>query len=411
MYETGRSLAFDGDLSLEPSSLPQMVPGQDGAYVSKYDPGLPLFTVPIIKYADDLAASHQANRYATAALFVMVIPAAAMSLANAGLYLLATRLYAQKSALMVTLVAALATIVFPYARLFFPESILTACLVLALWAVWTGHVWVASFALGVGIVTRAGFAIYMPVFVWLVWMTMPRWNIGLLVMFPLLAAAGLLYHNYLRFGTIWETGYEGEGGFTGLGWLGLLFSPGKSIFIYSPPLILGAVLWYRFRQRFRVLADSMLLMFVVGIGFYGAWWAWHGGWVWGPRLLVPLVPLWCLPFGVMPIRRQWILAASLIITVGVAVQIIGTFTNVVPHYSEVFQNAHPDSPARYEEIHWHDPPLMAGVERAAEGRWEPSSVFHLEDLGLPPHWQNRTPIAIAILGTSGIVLIGVSRWE
>ncbi|MCI0709592.1 MAG: glycosyltransferase family 39 protein [Chloroflexi bacterium] len=411
MYATARSLAVDGDLTLDDHSLPQIVPGRDGQYFSKYDPGLPLLAVPIIYYADRVAATHRANRYATAALFVMVIPALAMSAASMGLFLIAVQLYPQSRALAVTLTAAFATIMFPYARLFFAESVLTACLTLAVWGVWCERTWLASLMLGLGILTRASFVIYMPVLLWLAWHTVPRWKLAPLLTAVILAGVGLLYHNYLRFGSLWETGYEGEGGFTGSGWLSLLLSPGKSIFLYSPPLLISVVLWYRFRREYRLLADSFLFMFVAALGVYGAWWAWHGGWVWGPRLLVPLVPLCCLPLGMMPIRRRWILVAITVVTLGVVVQIIGTFTNVVPHYSAVFQNAHPDSPQKYAEIHWQNPLLWAGLERARNGQWESISLLHLRDLGLPPHWADRTPIAIVVLGLFGVFLIAASRSE
>lgn len=411
MYETARSLAFEGDLTLDDHSLPQIVPGKDGEYFSKYDPGLPLLAVPIIRYADHIAATHRANRYATAALFVMLIPALAMSAASVGLFLIASQLYPQSRALVLTLIAAFVTIMFPYARLFFAESVLAACLTLAVWGVWTGRIWLASLVLVLGILTRASFVIYVPVLFWLVWNILPRWKLAPLLTAVIVAGAGLLYHNYLRFGTVWETGYEGEGGFTGTGWPSLLFSPGKSIFLYSPPLLLSVVLWYRFRREYRLLADSILVMFAAALGVYGAWWAWHGGWVWGPRLLVPVVPLCCLSLGTFPLRRSWIIAAVIIVALGVAVQMIGTFTSVIPHYSAVFQDAHPDSPEKYAQINWHNPPLLAGFERARNGHWEPISLLRLRDLGLPPHWSDRMPIAILVLGLFGVILIVASRWE
>lgn len=106
------------------------------------------------------------------------------------------------------------------------------------------------------------------------------------------------------------------------GLLTLLVSPGKSVLLYSPPLILGFLGIARLRRRNPGLvtviaaASLILVLFISCISFAG------GDWCWGPRYLTPLLPLWALamPFAAgFRVRRDLALA---IIGVGFLVQIL-----------------------------------------------------------------------------------------
>ncbi|KAB2960950.1 MAG: hypothetical protein F9K18_10925, partial [Thermoanaerobaculia bacterium] len=114
----------------------------------------------------------------------------------------------------------------------------------------------------------------------------------------LAAAAG---YNAVRFGSPFETGYGEEATrFTtplGLGLAGLLVSPGKGLIWYAPPLLL-ALFGLRALGRRRPEVVALLLAMSVGpLLLSSAYYQWHGGGAWGPRLLVPLLPLWLLPAG------------------------------------------------------------------------------------------------------------------
>jgi hypothetical protein len=119
-----------------------------------------------------------------------------------------------------------------------------------------------------------------------------------LLVFGLMVVGG---HNFVRFGSVLETGYGAEATrFTapllaGLG--GLLLSPGKSVLWYAPPLLLAIVGSLRFARRrpdATALVVAMTVPALLATALYYQWW---GGGAWGPRLLVPLLPLWLLPAG------------------------------------------------------------------------------------------------------------------
>jgi hypothetical protein len=137
------------------------------------------------------------------------------------------------------------------------------------------------------------------------------WRYGLFLLATLVGVALALYYNYFRFGSPFVNGairygvhrsYPPLFGNPLVGLLTLVASPGKSILLYSPPIILGFAgvrrLWrHKPHIGFVIVAASViLLLFLSTIAFAG------GDWCWGPRYLVPLLPLWALAFPFVPFK-------------------------------------------------------------------------------------------------------------
>jgi hypothetical protein len=81
------------------------------------------------------------------------------------------------------------------------------------------------------------------------------------------------------------------------GLYGLLLSPGKSLFLYAPPLLLAVAGLPFFLRRNRAATLVFVAAPVVYLVVYGSKGGWHGG-GWGPRYLVPALPfmaIWSLP--------------------------------------------------------------------------------------------------------------------
>ncbi len=112
---------------------------------------------------------------------------------------------------------------------------------------------------------------------------------------PVLALLGV--YDALRFGSPLATGYAHWEGFSTPVWegvAGFLFSPGKSIFVYTPLFLLLPFWAPRFVRRFP--SFSVLLGSIVALHLlvFGSWWVWWGAWAWGPRFVVPVLPLLAL---------------------------------------------------------------------------------------------------------------------
>jgi hypothetical protein len=105
---------------------------------------------------------------------------------------------------------------------------------------------------------------------------------------------------------------------------GFLFSPGESLFVFTPLLLLLPLYGRHFaRQRsaemfcIGALAISYLL-------FHGKYFAWHGQWCFGPRYLVATVP-----FLLLPLALWWDSAPLRWRTIAVGLAIAGTFVEVL----------------------------------------------------------------------------------
>lgn len=150
------------------------------------------------------------------------------------------------------------------------------------------------------------------------------------------AGLALLYNEH-RWGSAWVTGYELNASlmrgslFDGL-W-GLFLSPGGSVFLYAPPLVLAALGLPRLLRRTGWDGALVLALAAAPIVLHARYLGWWGGWSWGPRYLVFAVPLLIVPLaawleGVLARPRGRARAALLagfggVLALGLCVQLLG----------------------------------------------------------------------------------------
>ncbi len=428
MFQTTAALVTEGKLALPPAvGLPQIVAGHDGRFYSKYDPGLPLLAAPFYLAGDWLAAINHAHRTQVAALAVLLLPGLAAAVTLTALFALARSLAPPGDARppLLTVAAGIGTPLWWYGRVLFPEALLACALTAAVTltvraANRPARLILAGAAFGAGMLTRAALAIYALPLAVLVLYESARGQAGRsetgeeisraqlagamrlmwIALGALPFAAGVLIHNALRFGDAFSTGYAGESFSTSLwqGVSGLLLSPGKGVWLYAPPLLLSVALWPRFWRAQRALACFLALAWAVALPFYGSWWAWDGGWAWGPRLLVPLLPLSCLPLLTLPADRRWGWAAALTIASGGLVNLLGVLTNPATHYARLA--AHHANPAMQAAFSVTGAPIAGALRLLVAGQTEPLALFHLNTSGLPLTWQVGAPV----LALAGLII-------
>jgi len=146
---------------------------------------------------------------------------------------------------------------------------------------------------------------------------------------PVAAVLLLGLMNQARFGNIFETGYGREAfGFSCAnipGRIGnLLFSFDKGIFIYSPVLLAGTFGFHSFMKISRREAVFFISIITAAVFLFASWHSAGGGWAWGPRFLVPFIPLWLLPAYLVFDKGKFISAImAVLILVSSFIQIIG----------------------------------------------------------------------------------------
>lgn len=147
----------------------------------------------------------------------------------------------------------------------------------------------------------------------------------------------IMAYNYIRFGNPIETGYSDAwlrafGDITKFSvinipkhLLGLVFSFGKGLLIFSPTLVL--IFWSvrKFKGKFTRLFWGILLITACYILFYASNFAWHGSaWSWGPRYITPIVPLlYLILYRFNWIRKKW--SVSLVV-ISLCVQLLAVST-------------------------------------------------------------------------------------
>lgn len=167
------------------------------------------------------------------------------------------------------------------------------------------------------------------------WHTILRWGAGataalvVFLVYNLLARGGLLSSGY----NANQSSFAFDWGMIGTGMLGQFFSPGKSIFLYAPLLLLwpiGIVLLRRdLRWSLAPLAISGAVILIhTNVVF------WHGDGAWGPRYLLLCLPFMVLPLGAVyawladqPRRIRWAVCGPLIVLT-LLVQIAGRGINL-----------------------------------------------------------------------------------
>jgi hypothetical protein len=127
---------------------------------------------------------------------------------------------------------------------------------------------------------------------------------------------------------------------------GYLISPGRSFFLYSPVLIFSLygslILWRRGEKKTVIVVWMALILLAINYSVYGAiWWGGNG---WGPRYLLPIVPMFFL-ISVPAILKVWerglfgkisLIVVSLI---SIAVQVLGTTVSFYRHYGYLTQHS------------------------------------------------------------------------
>jgi hypothetical protein len=258
---------------------------------------------------------------------------------------------APKSSLMAAGILALATPLAAYSGWLFSEPLAAALLLGAAAVLFAApqetpvrisRALGAGALLGAAIWVRPTHIIAVPIF--LIALFIREREKGYSAATALAVAAGafiifLLWRNAYLHGSLFEFGYPSaaEGGkalntfetplATGL--LGFLVSPGKSICLFSPPILLAMLGLPRLWRRDRGLAFVAAAAPIVYLLFFATYTQWEGGYCYGPRYLVPALALFGLGVGpaLEAMSRNTRLLAIAVFVAGFFVQAIGSVTS------------------------------------------------------------------------------------
>ncbi|MBI2220797.1 MAG: hypothetical protein HYU53_06275 [Acidobacteria bacterium] len=190
----------------------------------------------------------------------------------------------------------------------------------------------------------------------------------------LLAWAGI---NYVRFEHVL---FSGKGvnhpavlGDPLVGLTALLFSPGKSIFLYSPPVLLALFGVRELFRRERRLALATLTASLAHLALVSSLSFFAGDWCWGPRYFVPILPLLALGLPMFQVRaRSDRVLLPVLVAAGLAVQVMAIS---VDHHRFFYERGLP-------AFFWDGNPQFYFRESALLNR--PGEILEAIRHGVPP---------------------------
>lgn len=367
-YRVAQSIVERGEFSFRRTAQRNEV-GVDGRTYSIYELGQTIFEIPLYALARVIQAFFpQPDVNSIGFLIVGFLNPLLVALICVLFFKTCRSLsYSFKASLGLTLVLGLATVMWPYSRSYTREPSLTLLLLASFYAAWHFRqtkrwVWILATGSIVGYLAFTKLIQGTAIFIFWVYILflvyreyqrnpknersgiVPLMRASLLFLSPvlILLAVQALYA-WIRFGNF----YSGIGGtrYNPIEWIisvaqsdplaaliGLLFSPTKSVFLYSLPALLFPILWFKFFKRERDAALVFLVLVIVALGVDIRRSDWDGGTWWGPRYLVQITPFLILPLGVLetmhaPTRRVGVAALALLSLGGLGISAVGALTN------------------------------------------------------------------------------------
>ena len=274
-----------------------------------------------------------------------------------------------------------------------------------------------------------------------------RFPVRSLAVFILPIAAGILgylAYNAVRFGNVFETGYNRlpDGSLRSFtlnplfGLKVLLLSPGKSIFVFSPLLLLVPFGVPTLLRKKHTRTDTAVFLLITGLylAVLSTWARVEGGVAWGPRLILPAIPF--LFFCITPVlnsdRNAWRRLVILLAAVGVAIQLTGVLFNfstyVYQHIDGYFSPVDGRYVISFNPVPGHVRSILETVSHRgsfqsrpdAQAAWNRSSEqinpmdgldfwwLHFYRDGVPSRFIVTSLVLLGLILTTGIVLLRTS---
>jgi hypothetical protein len=361
IVDNGR-LGFEIEGSLPDEMTGDFFKGESGLYYTKWGLGQSLVEVPFyflhrLFWQRSVSTEKEQDRSGafkvSETAFVFLAPALISAIGCALVFGLGLLMgFTVKNSILLSLLYGLSTIVWPYSKFLFSETTLNVAILGGVYAtvryVTKSQRWILAISgacMGFAFMTKVISVLVVPIVIlYLLASCGVRRGVrdtGLFFSPAFLVFVFIqLWHNEIRYGNMLEFGYSASWDRLGFsnpmltGLWGLLLSPGKSFFLYSPVTILGALGLPRFFQRKKKEVFLFLGTCVVILVPHACWWSWSGDWAWGPRFLVPITPYLIVASGFFfasspvgtRLKRAFVIS---LIAISIFIQVLGVVIN--PH--------------------------------------------------------------------------------
>ena len=384
VFATGVSLATRGHLAIDDFQwLQDRVNigerGPDGHLYAKYFPGN-VFAIALVYR---LTARPNDQPYvwvaemapsATGARWALRLNALWGALGMTFLLILVRRYFTWRTAVLTVVLVGLCSDWWYQSRGLFSEVGAGAFLIASLFGAFYDRPFWTSTALAVSLLFRPTNLVALPIWIATVWRK--GWKTLSSGAVIVLGALILALYNRARFGSLIAFGYGREGFDAPLwrGLYGILLSPGRSIFVYSPVLLLavpGAWLFYKREKGLPILCLVMVASYIIAVA---AWHSWDGGLSWGSRLITPILPVLGLltaPALEYVWRNKWTGSAAFGLgLIGLTIQVLALLRDP----THVLIDRVASDEVKYEETIYSVRNCWLALQVRALPRWQPCDL-------------------------------------
>jgi hypothetical protein len=306
--ETAKSIYYKHSLSIEKSDkFWSLTPTRQGKYQSKYGIGYAFIFIPHVICADIISKFFNINFNYILNFFISftnTILAAFIALIFFLIFI--TLGYSYKISLISTGLLCIASPLLPYSKIIHAEIPSLLLILLFILGICKkpklnlkNGFYFGFIASSLYLIKISNILISLIILSYIIYLYLKKnySNYGILgfSVFFVIPFLLLLFRNYHYYGSICNFGYGEEQKrfstpfFEGL--FGYLFSPSKSIFIFSPLIIFSFYSFSSFLKSHKIVCIYISLIFFSYIFLFSQWWDWSGGWCFGPRLIIPAVIL------------------------------------------------------------------------------------------------------------------------
>ncbi len=337
-------------------SFSQAVTDAEGPQFSKYGLGMSILAIPFYLSGKLLSFLLGIEASLSTQFSVSMINSILTALSCLVVFMFATERFKfnPRTGLILAVGFGLSTIAWYYSEDFMSEPAATLFLLSAVYCVTSKDAvmrkrnlaWAGTF-LALAISCRLAMVIVIPGFIlyqWMLWKELEgKKNEDLIrdiirPAIPVIAVLILImFYNYWRFGNPFETGYENFKGRFLVGFFGILFSPGKSLFLFNPLILFGCLAFRSFLRDERKMAVLFGWLIVSHLILFSSWWSWQGGMSWGPRLMLVVIPYLILPIGFLLREHREAVKIPILLALlaGILIQLPSVTVNIARYYYEM----------------------------------------------------------------------------
>ena len=322
-----------------------------------YNPGQSFLFIPIY-LTSKLLTTNNVSSYYLSAFFVSFINYIINAISAFFLFkIIITLGYKRKEALLTAFVFCFTSYAFVFAQSTYEHHFEMLFILVSLYFGLANNIkknyLYAGLAISIGLIFRSTTIFLVPTILLLLSSNKER-LIFLLGIVPGIVI--LLFYNYYRFHNPFETGYS-------IAWIhthgkgvviwslkripkaitGLFFSPAKGLLFFSPTIIIALLYSKRFYCKNRKFTYSILTFILLYVLLFSMNFAWDGSiWSFGPRYLLPIIPLLYIPLAELRINK-WIYSIFIVAFAAQILLLSVNYKRAVLEQYELYQGIDEDS--------------------------------------------------------------------